>query len=84
MRLTRKDFLFRAGAAVIPVSLAGAPLPGGAVESAAPLSSPFNVRQFGARGDGLANDLTEAHTAFQRGTAVGRQLLRQESNLLRS
>ena len=58
MNLTRNDFLFRSAAALLPVSLAGAALTARASEGTSPAlaASPFNVRQYGAKGDGQAKD----------------------------
>jgi polygalacturonase len=58
MNLTRKDFLLRSGATVLPMSLAGAALTAGAREGAkvTPTPAQFSVRQFGAKGDGQTKD----------------------------
>ena len=57
MNLTRKDFLLRAGAAALPVSLAGAALSAaGQSATPAPAGPQFNIRHFGAKGDGQTKD----------------------------
>jgi len=75
MNLTRKDFLLRSGAAVLPVSLAGAgaSLTVGAVESKTPppTSFQFNVRQFGAKGDGQAKETKAIQAAMDAAGVAG-------------
>jgi polygalacturonase len=73
MNLSRKDFLLRASAAVVPVSLAGATLSGAAQShTLAPILPHFNVRQFGAQGDGQAKDTTAIQAAIDAaGTSGG-------------
>jgi len=73
MNLTRKDFLLRSGAAVLPVSLAGAALTARAAESTSPsvASSSFNVRQFGAKGDGQTKDTKAIQSAVDAAGVSG-------------
>jgi polygalacturonase len=73
MSLTRKDFLLRSTAAVLPVSLATSVLGAGANSTGAstPGFPQFNVRQFGARGDGLAKDTTAIQAAIDAAGALG-------------
>jgi polygalacturonase len=69
MNLTRKGFLLRASAAVLPVSLASGAWARGAAQNTAPLYTPFNTRQFGARGDGQTKDTKAIQSALD---AAGR------------
>ena len=73
MDLSRKDFLLRSTAAVIPASLAASVLGTGAdsTGSSAPGFPQFNVRQFGARGDGLAKDTKPIQAAIDAAGALG-------------
>lgn len=73
MNLTRKDFLLRSTAAVLPVSLATSVLGAGAnsTGSSAPGFPQFNARQFGARGDGLAKDTKAIQAAIDAAGALG-------------
>lgn len=73
MSLTRKDFLLRSTAAVLPMSLATTVL-GAGTEVAAPALAglpQFNVRQFGARGDGVAKDTKAIQAAIEAAGAFG-------------
>ena len=73
MNLSRKDFLLRSGVAVLPVSLAG--LAAGAELSSTPPPTPgrsqFNVRQFGAKGDGQAKDTAAIQSAMEAAGVAG-------------
>jgi len=72
MNLTRKDFLLRAGAAALPVSLAGAALSAtGQSATPAPALSQFNVRQFGAKGDGQTKDTKAIQSAIDAAGVTG-------------
>jgi hypothetical protein len=73
MSLTRKDFLLRSTAAILPVSLATSVLGAGAdsTGSSAPGFPQFNVRQFGARGDGLAKDTKAIQAAIDAAGTLG-------------
>ena len=73
MGLTRKDFLLRSTAAVLPVSLVTSVLGAGADSngSSTPGFPQFNVRQFGARGDGLAKDSKAIQAAIDAAGALG-------------
>ena len=73
MSLSRKDFLLRSASAVLPVSVAASAL--GADTNSTPPSAPgrpqFDVRQFGARGDGLARDTQAIQAAIDAAGANG-------------
>jgi polygalacturonase len=72
MNLTRKDFLLRSGAAVLPVSLAGTALSAtGQSATPSPALPQFNVRQFGAKGDGQAKDTKAIQSAIDAAGATG-------------
>ena len=73
MSLSRKDFLLRSTAAMLPVSLATSVLGAGAdsAGSSTPGFPQFNVRQFGARGDGLAKDTQAIQAAIDAAGARG-------------
>ena len=68
MKITRKDFLFRSGAVVLPLSLAGA----GAALAAEPIQNShppsglphFNVQEHGASGDGKKKDTKSIQSAI--------------------
>jgi polygalacturonase len=65
MNLSRKDFLLRSSAAVLPISVAGAAF-GSEGQSQTPVSNlpHFDVRRFGAQGDGQAKDTKSIQTAI--------------------
>ncbi len=73
MNLTRKDFLVRASAAVLPVSVAG--FAGEARAAQKPSSIPdlphFNVRHFGAKGDGQSKETRAIQSAIDAAGANG-------------
>jgi polygalacturonase len=73
MSLSRKEFLLRSTAALVPVSLAASALGADATSSAAsaPGFPQFNVREFGARGDGLAKDTNAIQAAIDAAGASG-------------
>jgi polygalacturonase len=73
MNLSRKNFLLRSGAAVLPMSLAGAALTAGAGEATtnAPTGTQFNVRRYGATGDGQTKDTKAIQTAMDATGAAG-------------
>ena len=73
MSLSRKDFLLRSTAAVIPLSLATSVLgaDAGPTGSSTPGVPQFNVRQFGAKGDGLAKDTKAIQAAVDTAGALG-------------
>lgn len=73
MSLTRKDFLLRAGVAALPISLAGAAIAAGADQAAAPAPTvpQFNVRQFGAKGNGQAKDTKAIQAAMDAAGVAG-------------
>ena len=72
MKLTRKDFLLHAGAALLPVSMAGTAL-STASQTVTPLpsGSHFSVRQFGAKGDGQAKDTQAIQSAIDAAGVTG-------------
>ncbi len=72
MNLSRKDFLLRSSAAILPVSVAAATF-NGAAQSQTPASNlpHFNVRQFGARGDGQTKDTKSIQAAIDAAGASG-------------
>jgi polygalacturonase len=73
MSLSRKDFLLRSAATVIPASLAASVLGAGAdsTASSTPGFPQFNVRQFGAKGDGLAKETKAIQAAIDAAGAFG-------------
>lgn len=73
MNLTRKDFLFRSGTSLLPACIAGAALTAHASEgtSSAPAASPFNVRQYGAKGDGQTKDTKTIQAAIDAAGVAG-------------
>src|SRR5689334_10497470 len=72
MNLSRKDFLLRSSAAILPVSVAGAAF-SSAAQSQTPASNlpHFNVRQFGAQGDGQAKDTQSIQAAIDAAGVAG-------------
>lgn len=70
MHLTRKDFLFRSGSVVLPASLA-ATLTAEAADEAKPTQPSFNVRQFGAIGDGRVKDTQAIQAAMNAAGRAG-------------
>jgi hypothetical protein len=72
MNLSRKDFLLRSSAAFLPISVTGAAF-SSAAQSQTPASSlpHFNVRQFGAQGDGQAKDTKAIQAAMDAAGASG-------------
>jgi polygalacturonase len=73
MNLTRKDFLLRAGAAALPVSMTGTALSAPAAEgtTTAPVGAQFSVRQFGTKGDGQARDTKAIQSAIDAAGVAG-------------
>src|SRR5262245_49662321 len=72
MTLSRKDFLRRSGAVLLPISFAGAATSLAGQKSSLPTGLPvFNVRQFGARGDGQAKDTRAIQAAVDAAAASG-------------
>src|ERR1051326_1972727 len=72
MTLSRKEFLLRSGAVAVPFSLAaaGASL-ASEKEAAFPGGSRFDVRQFGAKGDGRTKDTNALQAAMDAAGANG-------------
>ena len=83
MNLSCKDFLLRAGVAALPASLAGAALVARG-QSAAP--SPglpqFNVRRFGAKGDGQAKATAAIQAAIDAAGVAGGTVFFPAGNFL--
>src|SRR5438093_2300403 len=72
MNLSRKDFLLRSGALALPVSLAGVGTSLAGPKPSPPTGLPyFNVRQFGARGDGIAKDTVAIQAAMDAAGKTG-------------
>lgn len=72
MNLSRKDFLRRAGVAVLPVSMAGAAW--GVPDPSAtrpPTGQQFSVCQFGAKGDGQTKDTQAIQSAIAAAGVLG-------------
>ncbi|HZZ40213.1 MAG TPA: glycoside hydrolase family 28 protein [Acidobacteriaceae bacterium] len=70
---TRREFFRLAGAGVTGAALgmAGAPTPASAQTSAAHSTGMFSVRDFGAVGDGKANDTAAINKAIETAAAAG-------------
>jgi hypothetical protein len=66
MMITRKDFLLRSGAAVLPVSIAGAAMAAEPAQNSPPTAGRphFDVRQYGTSGDGTAKDTRAIQSAI--------------------
>ena len=72
MNLSRKDFLLRSGAVVLPISLAAARTSlAGEKTSALPSAPHFDVRQFGARGQGETKDTKALQAAMDAAGVSG-------------
>ena len=66
MSLSRKDFLWRSGSLALPFSIAGFSLGAETMGGSSALEY-FNIRKFGARGDGQAKETKAIQAAMDEG-----------------